>query len=516
MDQSPKRQRAHRDERRPQGVSRGIGPAVVALVMAFGWSAALRASAAGEAQPLGRGNSAERSTADLTLDAPGEDDRLRVAMFNIRDLRLHEIADPDSDRMRQVAELVRLARPDVLVVQEIVYDGVVLEGTDELVPGRSAEVLADRLGERLEARTVELPRAGRSGQGDDAFEVTIETEPMRFRAFMWPSNTGVPSGLDLDRNGRVGTQWGTRDYGGDALGYGEFPGQYAMAVLVSERFLDRGGEVLTEFVRTFADVRWRDMPGALLPSGDGERVPAGEPWFTDEMLDVMRLSSKSHWDVPVRLPNGEAVHVLVSHPTPPVFDGPEDRNGRRNHDEVRFWAEYLGRGESRDDRMWIVDDAGTVGGVEAQRSRVPADRAGRRLNAVIVGDLNADPEPEDGRAGLDPVGRWLFETGLVEEADRAAPVSVTEVGGIKAHHTATFGRRVDYILPVGGLRVAANGQVRSAADVPAIHAASTGRRPAWTAPPVAFERDAFFEVYPSDHMLLWADLELRPRIGTVR
>ncbi len=27
--------------------------------------------------------------------------------------------------------------------------------------------------------------------------------------------------------------------------------------------------------------------------------------------------------------------------TPPLFDGPEDRNGRRNRDEVLFWAHYL-------------------------------------------------------------------------------------------------------------------------------------------------------------------------------
>ena len=39
--------------------------------------------------------------------------------------------------------------------------------------------------------------------------------------------------------------------------------------------------------------------------------------------EVFRLSSKSHWDVPLRV-GGEVVHFLVSHPTPPVFDGPDD------------------------------------------------------------------------------------------------------------------------------------------------------------------------------------------------
>jgi hypothetical protein len=45
-----------------------------------------------------------------------------------------------------------------------------------------------------------------------------------------------------------------------------------------------------------------------------------------EELEVFRLSSKSHWDVPIVI-GRKTVHFLVSHPTPPVFDGPEDRNG---------------------------------------------------------------------------------------------------------------------------------------------------------------------------------------------
>ena len=71
----------------------------------------------------------------------------------------------------------------------------------------------------------------------------------------------------------------------------------------------------------------------------------------------MRLSSKSHWDVPVTV-GAHTVHVLASHPTPPTFDGPEDRNGRRNHDEIRFWADYISSLRSG----YIVDDAGRRGG----------------------------------------------------------------------------------------------------------------------------------------------------------
>ena len=82
-------------------------------------------------------------------------------------------------------------------------------------------------------------------------------------------------------------------------------------------------------------------PAARRP---GHAEPAD--WYSPEELDVFRLSSKSHWDVPIQV-GGKTVHFLVSHPTPPVFDGPEDRNGTRNHDEIRFWADYVTPGQRR-------------------------------------------------------------------------------------------------------------------------------------------------------------------------
>ena len=149
--------------------------------------------------------------------------------------------------------------------------------------------------------------------------------PIRYPyAFTAPSNTGIPTGFDLDRNGTVGG-------GNDAYGFGEFPGQFGMVVL-SRYPIDH------DRVRTFQMFRWADMPGALLPDDPATAAPAD--WYSPEILEVFRLSSKSHWDVPVRV-GRKTVHVLASHPTPPTFDGPEDRNGTRNHDEIRFWADYV-------------------------------------------------------------------------------------------------------------------------------------------------------------------------------
>ncbi len=168
--------------------------------------------------------------------------------------------------------------------------------------------------------------------------------PYRFVA---PSNTGIPSGFDLNNNGAIGGP-------DDAFGFGFFPGQFGMAVY-SMYPID------VDDVRTFQLFRWADMPGALLP--DDPATPAPADWYSPAELEVFRLSSKSHWDLPIDV-DGRTVHFLVSHPTPPVFDGPEDRNGTRNFDEIRFWADYVTPGPTS---AYIYDDEGGRGGLARGR-----------------------------------------------------------------------------------------------------------------------------------------------------
>ncbi len=134
-------------------------------------------------------------------------------------------------------------------------------------------------------------------------------------------NAGFPSGLDLDGDGRTG---GPRD----ALGYGRFAGHGGMALL-SKLPIER------DLARVFTGLRWMDFPGALLPE-----TKAG-PFPSLEALTAQPLSSVAHWDVPVVLSSGARLHMLAFAAGPPVFDGPEDRNGKRNHDEVAFWTRYL-------------------------------------------------------------------------------------------------------------------------------------------------------------------------------
>ena len=247
--------------------------------------------------------------------------------------------------------------------------------------------------------------------------------------------TGIPSGFDLDNNGSVGGP-------NDAFGFGEFPGQFGMAVF--SRY-----PILPHQVRTFQLFLWKDMPGALLP--DDPATPAPADWYSPEELAVFRLSSKSHWDVPV-LVGGKVIHTLVSHPTPPVFDGPEDRNGTRNHDEIRLWSDYVLPSRSG----YIYDDQGERGGL----------KPGARF--VIMGDQNADPFDGDSvaQAAQQLLDNPRVNTSLTPTSPGGPEQAVLQGGanlthrGDPAFDTADFvdvpgpgNLRADYVLPSKNLQL---------------------------------------------------------------
>ncbi len=249
--------------------------------------------------------------------------------FNSGDLAA-ELATPGSAQPDTIAEIIQRARPDVLLINEFDYDPAALDS--------------------FRANYLEV------AHGD--------ADPISYPyTFIAPSNTGVFSGFDYDNSGAAG------DFvPNDSYGFGFFEGQFGMAVL-SMYPIDH------DAIRTFQLFKWKDMPGALLP--DDLDTPEPGDWYTPgDELDSFRLSSKSHWDVPIQIEDA-TVHFLVSHPTPPVFDGPEDRNGTRNHDEIRFWADYVGPG--RNVGSYIYDDDGNYGGL----------KPGSMF--VIAGDQNSDP-----------------------------------------------------------------------------------------------------------------------------
>jgi hypothetical protein len=365
------------------------------------------------------GLTAPAHTAPATAGAgqhakPGE---VRFATFNASLNRnaagqlVQDLSTPGNAQAAAVAETIQRTNPDVVLVNEFDY----VEG------GRAAELFRENYLE-----------VGHNGAPPVDY-------PYHFVA---PSNTGVPSGFDLNNNGAVGG-------GDDAFGFGLFPGQYGMVVYSKY-------PIATDDVRTFQRFLWKDMPGAVLP--DDPATPEPADWYSPEELDVFRLSSKSHWDVPIKVPGRKPVHFLVSHPTPPTFDGAEDRNGKRNHDEIRFWADYVSGGRAA---AYIYDDEGGTGGL------------GRGQDFVIAGDQNADPF--DGDSYDDAILQLLdhprvqdphpTSDGAVEAAARDGGANLTHTGPA-AEDTADFADslpnnpgnlRADYVLPSERLAVEDSG-----------------------------------------------------------
>jgi len=235
-----------------------------------------------------------------------------------------------------------------------------------------------------------------------------------------PVNTGVDSGFDLDKDDIASGK------GGDAFGFGVYPGQYGM-LLLSRYPIDKNN------IRTFQHFLWADMPNNLLTEIKDEQ---GLSWYSAAAQKVLRLSSKSHWDIPIDV-DGNTLHILASHPTPPVFDGPENRNGKRNYDEIRFWTDYIS-GEQQ--AAYIYDDAGNKGGLVA-------------IHFVVLGDLNASVVEGDGITS--GIGNLLANKRINADYVPTSPAGVlhSPANHHAASHTAEWRMRADYVLPSDNLQV---------------------------------------------------------------
>jgi len=340
----------------------------------------------------------------------GQPEAVRFATFNASLNRfnagqaLADLSAPGNAQARAVAEIIQRTRPQIILINEFDY-----EPNDALANAFRANYLSVS---QNGAAPIDYPYV-----------------------FVAPSNTGIPSGVDLDNNGSVGGP-------NDAFGFGFFPGQFGMAVF-SQFPIDHAA------VRTFQTFLWKDMPGALLP--DDPAFPGPADWYSSAELDVFRLSSKSHWDVPIQV-GRKVVHFLVSHPTPPVFDGPEDRNGTRNSDEIRFWADYVTPGARS---AYIYDDSGATGGLK------PGEMF------VIAGDQNSDPLDGDSIPGSiqQLLDHPLVNAKVTPESAGAVEQDALQGGANLTHlsdpryDTADFSDfapgnlRADYVLPRKELRI---------------------------------------------------------------
>jgi hypothetical protein len=387
----------------------------------------------------------------------GKSDPVRFATFNaslnrnLSGVLISDLSTTTNAQAATVAEIIQRTRPEVLLVNEFDYD-----------PGGVAAGL-------FQTNYLSMSQGGAA--------------PIEYQyRFVAPSNTGIHSGLDLDNNNIIDPVPdqgfpGFLNYGGDSFGFGAFPGQFGM-VVYSIHPIEYGE------IRTFQNFLWKDMPGALLPED-----PPGTPWYSSDELDVFPLSSKSHWDVPIEI-GKNTVHFLVSHPTPPVFDGPEDRNGTRNHDEIRFWADYVGPGAAAG--SYIYDDDGSYGGL----------KPGSRF--VIAGDQNSDPLDGDSIPGAiqqltdnprvnDKV--TPSSPGGTEQSDLQGGANETHLSD-PAFDTADFNDsapgnlRADYVLPSKNLRITDAGVFWPLADDPLFALVGT------------------FPFPSSDHRLVWIDVDV--------
>ncbi|MFW8633551.1 endonuclease/exonuclease/phosphatase family protein [Cribrihabitans pelagius] len=332
--------------------------------------------------------------------APGWADSLRIATFNTElsrrgpGLLLRDILRGEDPQVAAVVTVIAAARPDVLVLQGVDWDA----------EGRTLAALQQRLGE-----------AG-------------AVYPHRF---LRQPNAGLPvePPLDMDGDGRIGDA-------GDAQGYGRFRGDGGLAVL--SRLPLREAEA-----REFSALLWRDLPGADLP-----RHEDGRPFPSSEAQAVQRLSSAAHWLVPIELPEGGRLNVMAFQAGTPLFDGPEDRNGRRNADEIRLWQHLLdGALGPAPEPPFVI-----AGGANLD----PERGAGRR---EAIRALLADPRLQDPRPGSREAGTATVEWKTAGEM------------------------RVDYLLPSAGLSV-------------------TGAGVIWPQTP----QDA--AAMASRHRLVWVDLDL--------
>jgi endonuclease/exonuclease/phosphatase family metal-dependent hydrolase len=333
------------------------------------------------------------------MSAPGATETFRIATYHTDlsrqgpGLLLRDLLRGEDAQIAATVAVIAAADADVLVLQGVDYDA----------GGAALAALAEALAEA----------------GAD-YPHRLALRP----------NTGLPTGVDLDGDGR---SWRARD----AQGYGWFNGQGGMAVL---------SRYPLGPVRDFSTFLWADLPG----NAAAEVLPP-------EAVPILRLASVAAWDVAVEGPGGP-LHLLALHANTPVFDGPEDRNGRRNADELRFWQLYLDG--------WTPDGPPFA-----------ADRF------AVIGTLNVDPDRGEGRQDA--------LRGLLEHPRLQDPVPRRPAGGAE---TADWPEpvpgdlRVDYILPAVGLRVAGAGVLWPEGEAEALPASVAA--------------------LASDHRLVWVDLEM--------
>ncbi|WP_024607195.1 endonuclease/exonuclease/phosphatase family protein [Pseudoalteromonas sp. TAB23] len=327
-------------------------------------------------------------------------DSLRVATFNVsmdatnhtpkgeqvKSDALVNALKANHQQIKNIAEIIQRVRPDIILLNEFDY-----------IPKEQG----------IEYFNKHYLNVGQQKQAAINYPYS----------YIAPVNTGLATEFDLDNDGKKNGVMG------DAQGFGFFEGHYGMAIL-SKYPID------FDKVRTLQTFKYKDMPNAQMPV----MPKTGENWYNAQEWQALRLSSKSFWDLPINV-NDKTIHVIASHPTPPVFDGEEDRNGKRNHDEVRLIADYVSNAK------YIYDDKGEKGGLKTY-SRF-----------VILGDLNAAPEGDKARTNTTDqlLKNPLINAHFVPKSEGAKEQYAVPYA---RNYSANWQARVDYVLPSNyGLKI---------------------------------------------------------------
>ncbi|MBX2851757.1 MAG: endonuclease/exonuclease/phosphatase family protein, partial [Phycisphaeraceae bacterium] len=360
---------------------------------------------------------------------------VRIATFNTalsRDKQgqLHAaLARGDDPQARLVAEVLQRTRPDIVLLQEVDFDP-------------TGKAYADFQNNYL----------AQSQNG---------AEPIVYEhVYAPPVNTGALAPVDLDGDGQI-----TRP--NDCYGYGLFDGHYGMVVLSKHRFDKQQGDYLK-------NLPWQDLPGHRMPPG----------YYPQASLEHIRLSSKTHLAIPFSF-GDKIIRLMISHPTPPVFDGPEDRNGRRNYDEIGMWLRVI------------------TPGYPGPGIGIPEPNMNPHLlGFVILGDLNADPN--DGESVPGAINQLLDHApvngSVVPTSQGAREATRLQAGANLTHRSdpaadtadwnddpdkGSGNLRVDYVLPSIDLDVAGSGVYWPTRNNPRAYLNAA-----------------------SDHKLVWIDLRL--------
>lgn len=320
---------------------------------------------------------------------------------------LRDIAGDDDAEIAAILAIIDQTLPDILLLTDIDFDAA----------GAAVEAFSDQL-----------------------------ATPYPYHFSVRP-NAGVYTGLDIDADGQTGNPR-------DAMGYGRFMGDGGMAIL--SRF-----PIAHSQVRDLTYVLWQTVPNAVMPNVNGEPFPS------QNVHDVLRVSSTGHWIVPIMV--GDVTITLLAYSaTAPVFDGPEDFNGLRNRDELRLWE-------------------GVLDGHIGQIPQMP----------ILIGNVNADPF--DGQGMRDGI------SGVLARSDLQDP-HPSSVGGVRDANANHFG---DPALDTADWSDTGPGNLRVSYVLPSIDLTVTGAGVFWPAPD-----DPLVDLLGSDgmaagpHRLVWVDIEV--------